>query len=296
MAWTSEDLIASVKRRGRIPTAGDVDTAYLLAVLNEEMQSYIVPFITSQREDYFIAHYDVTLAAGTVSYRLPTRSVGQALREVSIINAQSQLENFPRVSRENLGGGTRGFYLDGNVLMLVVDNPANVGTLGTAIRMTYHMRPNSLVSTTSVGIIQSINTGTKQVTLTSAPGSFTSASLYDIVRARPGFESLAMDQSASVSGTTLTFANTLPSDLVTGDVVCLAGEANYPQVPLEIHPLLAQRACAKILEAQGDAEQLGSSLQALGRLEADAAKLLTPRVAGEVERIINRESAFRSYW
>lgn len=297
MAWDAEALIASVKRRASIPTAqGTFQTADFLAIANEEIQGYVVPFITSQREDYLIAHYDVTIQAGVVSYRLPTRSVGQALREVHVINPQSQLENIPRVSRENLGGATRGFYLDGNVLMLITDNPDTVGTIGTALRMTYHMRPNTLVATASVGVIQSINTGTRQVTLTSAPGTFTSGSLYDLVRARPGFECLALDQSATVAGTTLTFTSTLPSDLAVGDVVCLAGESNYPQIPVELHGLLAQRVAVKCLEALGDAEHIQTAGGVLQQQEEATAKLLTPRVAGEVERVINRSSPFRSYW
>lgn len=297
MAWTVEDLIASVKRRALIPTAqGTFQTADFLAIINEEVQSYLVPFVTSQREDYFIAHYDVTLTNNVTAYRLPTRAVGQALREVETVNAQSMVRNFPRVSREDLEGAATGFYLDGNVLMLVIDNPADVSQLGSVLRMTYHMRPNTLVASTATGVIQSINTGTKQVTLTSAPGTFTSSVLYDLVRARPGFECLAIDQSATVAGTTLTFANTLPSDLVAGDVVCLAGESNYPQIPLELHPLLAQRVAVKCLEALGDAEQIGTAGGVLGRMEADAAKLLTPRVAGEVERMVNRDSLFRSFW
>lgn len=298
MAWTTEDLIASAKRRAMIPSAQvTFQTADFTAIANEELQSYLVPLITSQREDYFIAHYDVTITGGTIQYRLPTRAVGQALRMAHLVDVQGMLQPFPRIAREALSGApVGGFYLDGNVLQIATDNADQVGQLGQVIRMTYFLRPNTLVASTAVGVITNINSGTKQVTVASAPGTFTSSSLYDLVRGIPGFESLAIDQAATVAGNVLTFANALPSDLLVGDVIALATQSNIPQVPPEAHPLLAQRVAVKCLEALGDAEQIQIAGGVLARMEKDFVKLIAPRVAGNVERIVNRRSVFRTIW
>lgn len=298
MAYTVEDLYTSAKRRALIPSAQvTFQPADLIAMANEELQSYLVPLITSQREDYFIAHYDVTILGGVIQYRLPTRAVGQALRMAHLVDTQGMLQPFPRIARESLSGAPAGgFYLDGNVLQIATDNADQVGQLGKVIRMTYFLRPNSLVASTAVGVITAINTGTRQVTVASAPGTFTSSVLYDLVRGIPGFESLAIDQAASINGSVLTFASVLPADLLIGDVVALAGQSNIPQVPAEAHPLLAQRLAVKCLEALGDAEQIQIAGGVLGRMDQDFVKLIAPRVAGNVEAIVNRRSIFRTIW
>jgi len=296
VAWTIEDLIASVKRRALIPTAQSTfTTSDFIAIANEELQSYVVPLITSQREDYFVAHYDVTLSTASNEYRLPTRAIGQALREVSIVNSQSQLLNLARISREELAESpSAGFYLDGNVLMLAVTNPAQITQMGQTLRMTYHQRPNTLVATTAVGTVATIGAGTGTLTGTPSPSI---GGAVDLLRGRPGFECLDIDStSVAVSGAGFTFSGALPSDFVAGDVIAASGQTNYPQIPVELHPLLAQRVAVKCLEAMGDKEQIDVAGGVLARMETDAVKLLAPRVAGSVERIINRESPFRSIW
>lgn len=294
MAWTSEDLIAAIKRFALIPTAQSTFvTSDFLAIANEELQSYVVPLVTSQREDYFIAHYDVILQANVIEYRLPTRAVGQALRDVVLINPQSQVKVFPRIAREDLDGAGHGFYLDGNVLVIVIDDPAKVAQLGTSLRMTYHLRPNTLVATSSVGTVTGVNAGAKQATVSGA--SFSNGT-FDMVRGRSGFESLAIDRDATVAGGTLTFSVALPGELTVGDIVALAGQSNYPQIPPELHPLLARRSALRCLEAMGDVQNAQTCAEALARMEADAVKLITPRVASQAERIVNRGSHFRYFW
>jgi hypothetical protein len=297
VAWTTGDLINSVKRTASIPSAqsslGDQD---ILDIANEQMQAYIVPVITSQREDYFVTSIDLPLVNGDITYRLPTRSVGQALRQVYLVNALGHVVAFPRISREDLEAASRGFYLDGNVLTLVVDDPSQVQQLGTSIRMMYHQRPNTMVLPGSTAVIQSINTGLNQVTLASTPpATFVSGLLYDIGRGRPGFENLAIDSQATVAGSVMTFT-ALPADLAVGDIVALAGETTFPQVPIEVHPLLALRVAAACLDVLGDSEHVASAAAALTRMEQDVVKLLAPRVAGNIERMVNRGSIFRHFW
>lgn len=298
MAWTVEDVVTSAKRRASIPTANATFTqSDFIAVCNEELQTYIVPLITSCREDFFIAHYDVSLTNGTIEYRLPSRAVGSALVEVSLISSTNQIKNFPRLSRGQLEDAPAGFYLDGNVLMLGVTNPSLVSQLGTALRMTYQQRPGTLVATSSVATVASINALTKTVTTSgTVPTAFTTATKFDIIRAKPGFEWLGVDMTATAGGTSIVFADALPGDLAVGDTVSLAGESNIPQVPAELHPLLAQRVALKCLEGLGDKENMDASAAALGRMEQDAVKMLTPRVVNENEVLVNRASLFRTYW
>lgn len=298
MAWTVEDIVTSARRRARIPIAAETFTqADLISIADEELQTYVVPLITSQREDYFIAHYDLSITAGVIDYRLPTRAVGQALVEVSIINAQSQIRNLPRLARGDLEGAPEGFYIDGNVLMLAVDDPALVTQLGPVLRMSYYQRPNTLVATSAVAVAQVVTTLTKTITTAGAvPTAFTTATEFDIIRGKPGFECLAVDAVAAAGGTSIVFTAALPGDTAVGDVIALPGQSNIPQIPDALHPLLAQRVALKFLESIGDTENAKTCADVLTRMESDAVKLIAPRVVNEPEPLVNRGSLFRTWF
>jgi hypothetical protein len=296
--YTVEDIITSAKRRADMPTAtGFITQAEMVSICDEELQTYVVPLITSQREDYFVAHYDVALTANVIAYRLPTRAVGQALLDVWRISPTSELLPFPRLSRGDLANAPRGFYLDGNVLMLGIENPALVGELGPALRMSYYQRPNTLVATSAVAVAQVVNPGTKTITTAGAvPGTFSGASTFDIIRGRPGFENLGVDLTASAGGSSVVFSAALPGDTAVGDVIAIAGQSNIPQIPDALHPLLAQRVALKLLESKGDNENAKTCADVLRRMEADAVKLISPRVANKAEVIVNRGGLFRNWW
>jgi len=296
--WTVEDAITAAKRRASMPTAQATFTqADLISIVDEELQTYVVPLITSQREDYFIAHYDVALTGGVVEYRLPTRAIGQALVEVNIVTTTSQLRNFPRLARGQLEDAPRGFYIDGNVLMVAVEDPALITQIGPVLRMSYYQRPNTLVASSAVAVAQVVTPLTKTITTAGAvPAAFTTATAFDIIRGRPGFECLGVDLAASAGGTSVVFTAALPGDAAVGDVVALAGQSNIPQIPDALHPLLAQRVALKLLEGTGDNENAKTCAEVLGRMEADAVKMIAPRVANEPERLVNRGGLFRNRW
>jgi hypothetical protein len=116
--------------------------------------------------------------------------------------------------------------------------------------------------------------------------------LYDLVRASPGYESLADDVTPLADYTFPTF--TAPTDVEVGDYVCLAGESCVPQIPVELQPVLAQRVIVKVLEAIGDAAAVQTAQGKLLEAEAAAKTLLTPRVDGEPKMFRNPSSPFRS--
>ena len=298
MAYLAEDLIASVKRRARIPTAQSMfSTADFLAILNEELISYVVPIINSVREEYLLASQEVPLEANLVNYRIPSRATGGALREVNIIDANGTVYNLTHVALDQVEGARRGFTIDGNTLWILTDLPEAFDGSQT-LRMVFLARPGTLVAAGTYATIQSVTAATKTVTLTAMiPTTFTTAVLYEFISGTPGFETQAFEAAAtSASGTTMIFAADLPGDLAAGDFVCLANESPVAQIPLELHPLLCQRAAVRCLEALGDSENLNSAAQVLPRMEADAKTLLTPRVQGEAPKLVNHGSLYRTRW
>ena len=66
----------------------------------------------------------------------------------------------------------------------------------------------------------------------------------------------------------------IPDRLKVGDWVCEYGTSPYPNVPMELHPVLAQRATIAILEALGDNESLNKAQEKLRRIEKSVQKTL----------------------
>ena len=172
--------------------------------------------------------------------------------------------------------------------MVLVPSPSQSGTL----RLEYHRRPSALVTTSAVATISSINGARTVITTTATiPSTIVSGISVDVVDNTPGFKTLVMDATttATTSGTTITLTAALPSSVAAGDYVCLAGESPVPQIPVELHPLLAQRTKAAALEALGDPKAV-QAMQVCDRMRQSAMVQLSPRSKGSPRYLINRNA------
>lgn len=295
MAWTSTELLASVKRRAGVPLSQATFTsAEVLTLANEEMMGYMVPLVTSIREDFWVTHEDVALTEDTDTYRIPYRAVGGTLRELSIIDAAGFVRNIPRVDLSNEAEETFGFVVEGDRVRLLNDGAYSTWRLGVTLRFTIYLRPNQIVTTAEAGVVSSFSVGAKTITLTSAPAGFTGNTTWDIVRARSPFEMLTYDAAGALVTNTITFTHDLPDDLAAGDYVCLREQTPVPQLPVELHPLLAQKVAVRILESMQMSEALDKAREELGKLEKDARDVIKPRVVGQATAVVNRVSPYRA--
>lgn len=284
-------MLASLKRRGLIPSSTSTfSTADFFKVVDEETQTYIVPLLTEVREEYLVAYKDITVTAGTVEYDIPERAIAGKLRDVTLSDGNGGYTPLSRMEPENISGtmttasGVAGsFYLRGNKIVLI-----GSGTTGT-LRVSFYQRPNRVVTTSSVGEITAINTGTQTVTVSgTCPSTFTTSVSYDFVKGKPGFDTLGQDLTASAVGaSSVTFSATLPTDLAVGDFVCLAQETPISQIPVETHPLLAQRVAATIQHALGD-DKAENAFKVAYDMEKRILKLLAPRTEGSNRYVVNR--------
>jgi len=285
-AYTSTELLASIKRRGLIPTSESTFTAAnFYSVVDEEVQTYIVPLLLSVREEYFVVNEDITVTAGTTDYYIPYRAIGNRLRDVTIADGNGGYRPLTRLEPDLIDQFSEGisasdsYYLRGNQIVLV-----GTGVTGT-LRVTYYQRPGRIVATTAVGEITAV--AGSNVTISSAPSTFTTSVTYDFIKGKPGFDTLGKDFSASAAGTTMTFTSSPPTGLAVGDFVCLSNESPIAQIPVELHPLLAQRTTATMLHALGDAKAENAYAVA-DKMEARILKVLTPRTDGSNRYIVNR--------
>lgn len=292
--YTTTALIASARRRAHASTAaGDgAAAADILARLNESLQEQLLPAILRTRERHFIAPKDSTVSSGTATYAIPSRALGGRLFDVVLVRSGSDNSEKPLTRKESydlpyfnqttqsVTGEPAFFVVEGNNLVLW-PTPGATYTL----RMKYHRRPNYLVATSAVATITAINTGTKTITASLVPNTWTSSLTFDFIKGRPHFDALSEDQAATnVTSTTVTFSATLPTGLVVGDHVCLAGESPVAQVPFETHALLAQAVATDMLIAQGD-PMAAQSQAKLKELEDNIGVLVSPRVDGKPQTI-----------
>jgi len=302
--FTSSTLIESVKRRAMIPssqsTFKDED---FLAFANEEISLGILPSILRLREDYFLVTEDLPIKSGTNKYQIPPRAIGNKLRDVGFKDSNGNVYEMTRVGIQDISSyiGTyttsrmHAFYIENNQIVLLPDvNDVDSGSLFVS----YYMRPNELVTEDKVATITNINRTTGVVSISKVPTEFSTTIKYDLVQAKSPFVSIARDLTAlSVNSTTneITFAITdIPDNLVVGDYVNKECECIVPQIPQDLHVVLAHRVATRCLEALGDTEGLSNANKKLMEMEDKTSNLIDNRVEEAPKKIVNKYGALRS--
>ena len=294
LSYTTTELLSSIKKRAFIPTSQSTfqDTD-ILRLANEELQLEIVPMLMRVRENYFVQKQDVAVVGGQANYPLPIRAIGSKLSDVQFLDTSTNLKSLsklhfsevPGLNGPSFLGTPQYFYLQSGDIYTVPTPNAAIGTL----RLYFFQRPNNLVTLSSVSTISSISTNS--VTVNNVPSDYDTSGTYDIIKNQPDFRSYGIDLTiVSIVGTTITFTDSLPTGISVGDFVCLAGEAPVPQVPVELHPILAQRTSIKMLEAMGDKENMQLSEAKLKTMQDSALSLFTNRIENEDQKISSNNS------
>jgi hypothetical protein len=149
---------------------------------------------------------------------------------------------------------------------------------GDTLRMSYFVRPSSLVPTTECARITNISSNT--LTLT-PPSGWSTSDTFDLVQGTSGFVLKGMDFSASqVNAGDIVLSGTVPTDLEVGDYVCLSGESCFPHIPADAHQLLVQLTVVSCLEAMGDQTNLAVAVQRAQSLKQAFGQLLMNRIQG----------------
>ena len=307
---TSSELIRSIKRRAMIPSDQDTFTDEdFLEMLNEEIQYFGVPHLLRTHEEYLLVSQDFALD-GRNKYDIPYRALGNKLREVSYVTNVSGLTGQPsteqvfelsRISVDDLpdynnystSRYAQAFYVENNKIALLGELPIT----NAVLRMHFYLRPNTFVLEDRAGLIQSIDTVNGVITLQEFPDAFASSPDMDFVKHQSPNIILAFDATPTAvdaNTRTVTFNPTdLPSDLQVGDYLNVAQETVVPQLPVELHAILAQRVAVAALEALGDTEGLTSAMRRLEMMEKSSNDIIDNRVEGAPEKITNRHGTLR---
>jgi hypothetical protein len=251
--YTADALVTAMRKAGKLPPHDQAGTAAaLLEKLNAEQRLYLTKLLQSVREQFRQATYDITTTAGTTRYAIPSRAVAAGIVSVARISGTSRtpLTFFDDSRVFTTNNPTAGdCYLEGNELVFFQDPGA------LTIRVIYNRRLSELVLVASARAITAINTGTKTITIAAAPSTFTGRTTMDLVKGTPHFDTYGIDLACTAigaSGTSVIFANTLPTSLAVGDYVCVPGESPVCNAPWELHDVLVHKAAYAWLAERGD--------------------------------------------
>jgi hypothetical protein len=298
----SSELITSIKRRAMIPSDQSTftDTDFL-EMANEEVSYFAVPHLLSTHEEYLVTYQDIPIVVDQVSYQIPSRAIGNKLRELSFIDSTNTLYEMSRIPidaladyNQNVGADyPQFFYIEGNKVTLLDAVPSD-----GFLRMYFYLRPNLLVEDEKAGLITDINRTTGVITFNEFPLEFANLPLMDLIQGDT--PNLIIDWdiapvSVDITTKSVVFNLTdIPTILSVGDYVNVQHETIVPQLPIELQPVLAQRVAVAALEALGDQEGLTRAQGRLDMMERTTLSLIDNRVEGSPEKIVNRHGTLRS--
>lgn len=286
---TNDQIITKIKQWGAVPGNQPAFTdSQFLDIVEDELLSNIVPILMSFSEEFFVTYSDTAITSSKSSYEIPSEAIGSKLREVKMVDGDTVI-NVPRLEPNHFEDYTFGFYIQDNSLILV--NPENYTNYN--LRMYYFFRPNHLILSTDTtygsATITNINTSTKEITVDSLP-SWSTATEIDYIKGKSPYTIYKAGVGiTNVSSNTITVSS-LHDNLSVGDYVAYTDYSPVPNVPEILHYMLIQSALMKIFEALGDETSLKMASMKYKQYFQNIRTLISPRVKGEVKKIVNHES------
>lgn len=175
-----------------------------------------------------------------------------------------------------------------------LDGTYTATSVGPIVTLVYK-NVNLVFSTSN---IPAFTIGTMQgITFSSIPSNITNGAIIDFLQTNPGHSILNYDVTIplnGISGLNILFnEQNVPGSLIVGDYICLANSAIIPQIPPDLHNVLAERTAARILSSIGDLENLGSVQAKIKEMELNQGMLLDNRIEGRPQKVSNKHSLLR---
>ena len=298
--YTTDGLLANVKNRYIIPASQNLySDADLLAMMDDEMRSYIIPLINSVREDYWTIYFDQPVTNGTTQYRIPTRAAGGILRDVVFVDPNGNEIAMTRLSPAQIKATfpfgyqlplyTFGFFLRNDMVMPYPQQAQNATQY--TLRMKILQRPNNLTLSSNCGQIQII--AGNVVTLSYIDPTWTTGTLFDVIQNYPLFVASIDNVITNINSATnqITFSS-LPSGVAVGDWVCPQYMSCVPQIVYEAFPMLAQRGVVTLARSLGDSQGTDLAEKEYERLKVAFLSFIEPRVQLSGQKIVNMNNPY----
>lgn len=203
--------------------------------------------------------------------------ISNSIANPTVINSPSH--NLPSGSKIIITGSNSTPSIDGTYTVTVLDNnnftvPVDVTIAGSAGSW------NKVIDTLVLNFL-------------SIPDHFVQSFKYDIVQAESPNKIQVYDliaNSLNKTSNTISFNKDyfIGNYPLVGDYVTKATETIVPNMPLELHPIIAQRVAVAYLEASGDEPGKQSAERKLKSMEESAMSIITNRVEGAPKKIRQR--------
>jgi hypothetical protein len=269
-------LIASIKRKTSMPTSQNLWTDdRILDTINEEFQLAIIPLMMKIQEDHFLTYQAYTPFQQSIP--IPEKAIGSKIRSVGFYQDGNLSLDVPRIDQENTGSGgkTFGFAFENYSLKFFFET---IPSPSMETRLYYYKRPNSLSLEENVSQISAVDTVLNTVTVGTALPYFVANTIVSIQSKKNPHVFREAKTIVSLTGSVVTLDSV--EGIEVGDYVCPEDGAFFPNIPQELHSLLAQKVAVKILEANGSATEMAAAQGISNLMEANAIYILTPRADG----------------
>lgn len=181
-------------------------------------------------------------------------------------------------------------------LVAAINNTEDYTAISTAniVTVYYETLSTTITSSNTLGLTLDSMQG---IEFLSVPANIKNSSMIDFLKKKGGHRTYKIDVKLGknvVSATTVKFKpSDVPEDFEIEDYICLQFECIIPQIPSDLHSLLAERTVARILESQGDLQGLQTANGKISQLEAGQATLVQNRAEGSPRKVFNRNSLLR---
>lgn len=165
----------------------------------------------------------------------------------------------------------------------------------TSVQIQSFDHPVQITYTTNLGV--STDNLQELVCTSAIPSNITANIKIDLLQTEPGHRTYKYDvliPPNGVSGSSIFLLDSdVSSRMVVGDYVCNQNECIIPQIPPDLHNGLAERVCARIMQAMGDFEGKGITDQKIADIREQEGTLLDNRTEGAPQKINGRHSMLR---
>jgi len=291
VSYTASATIERIKAKGYVSTATALSDAELLDWVDDSMRSYIVPFLKTVRDEWFVSGSEDVTPDSDARIPMPN-SVASTIRLITWNNngnpvplVRIEPENAFMYQNQNASNQPYGYMLKAYEIQIL---PTNIGSISVTID--FMERPATMVLEEDAGLITNISS--LDVTLESVPLAWqsTAPDTVDIVSSDSPFSAVLEDVGVSgIAGNVITLHGVSLADVENGFWVTDPGTNPFPNVPIEFHPLLQRSVITEIYAGTGD-KRLDASMKLQTKLETDLRKTMAPRTQGSPRPIVNRNA------
>lgn len=294
MSYTASGSIERIKLKAWLSTSGSLSDAQLLELLDDSLRSYVVPFLKQVRDEWFVSGTENVQLSSDAKLVVPN-SVASTIRDIFWMNSNQptplmriEPENAFMYEGQNGSSLPYGYVIRGYEIQIL---PSNVGAV--TVRLHFMERPSQMVLEEDAAVITT--SAGPVLTLESVPLAWqeTAPSSVDIVSGDSPFIIIGTFGVVSLVGSTLTIDSTpsAPTGLTATARawVADAGFSPFPNIPIELHPLLQQDVISTLYIGLGD-KRLEASMKKQMMLEANLRRTVAPRAQGSPRPIVNRSA------